>query len=175
MGKGEQFRIDLVKQSWGRTGEKLTRDQEGVEKRKKKETYAVAVGKNDAVLDINVHVAVGNVHSVDKLADIDMGNTGARVGIGILPDVELSVGTELVAYEMTRKVHGGSITGGKKVGFELNLVRAGLEHLVGMFWTETESLSTLNGIHASGKDAGDDERGNKEAAHNEEGGKGNEP
>lgn len=36
MGKGEQFRIDLFKQSWGRTGEKLTRDQEGVEKRKKR-------------------------------------------------------------------------------------------------------------------------------------------
>ena len=104
-----------------------------------------------------------------------MGNTGARVGIGILPNVEFSIGTKLVAYEMTRKVHGGYISGGTKVGIELNLVRAGLEHLVGVFGTKTESLSALDGIYASGKDAGDDERGNEEAAHNEEGGKGMSP
>lgn len=56
--------------------------------RPERETYRVTIGDDDTVLDVNVHITVRDLDTVDDLANVDVSDARGRIGIGVLPDGE---------------------------------------------------------------------------------------
>lgn len=71
-------------------------------------TYRVAVGDDDTVLDVNVHVSVCDLNTVDDLANVDVGDARGRIGIGVLPDGE-RVGRRVLLSKMFSNKLAGDI------------------------------------------------------------------
>ena len=91
------------------------------------ETYRIAVRNHHAILDIDVHVAISDLESVDKLADVYVCDARVLVGVRVVPDLVghtlRLAGQKNVVDEDLGDVYGVhlGVHGGEAVG--ANLVR----------------------------------------------------
>ena len=105
-------------------------------------THRVSVRKDDSLLDIHVEVAVSDFESIDKLAEVGVGDAGVLIGVRILTENEggnaVEVGRDETLREVLREVEGVLALGNTKaLG---NVRRVGTEDSMRVNWTETQGL-----------------------------------
>lgn len=114
-----------------------------------KVTDRAPVCDDHTIFDVDVHIAVRNLYTVDHLADIDMCDTGVGVCIGVLANLVRERLRKLahkdVPDESICDLHwiNSRIHWQKPV--RLNLIGIGIKDGVGVLWTETQRLAQLCG------------------------------
>lgn len=56
--------------------------------RPERDTYRVTVGDDNTILDVDVHISVRDLDTVDELANIDVSDARGRIGVRVLSDSE---------------------------------------------------------------------------------------
>ncbi len=123
----------------------------------------VTIGEHDAVLDVDIDVAVSDLDAVHVLADEDVGDTGRSVGIGVLADLEGSVGDvadEILHEEACDLV--GVLAGAEEAGV---VYRVGVVRGMGENGAKAHGLATGGGMRvvsectreAGGSDSSDEQ------------------
>lgn len=104
------------------------------------------VRENHAVLDVDVHVTVGDLETVDDLADVDMGNTSVGVSVRVLADSIRHGLCELWSEDVLDeavcdvKGVGGGMHGEEAIS--LDVIGTCMEDGVGMFRAKAEGLAS---------------------------------
>jgi len=111
-------------------------------------TYRVSIRYNHSILDVNIHVTIGDFQSIDKLANVDVGNARVLVGVRVLTNLVRRVDRRLPHQDIVdeetsdlHRIHRG-VRRSESVG--LNLVGAGPEDRMGVFWSETKRLAPIS-------------------------------
>lgn len=115
-------------------------------------THRVAVRQNQSILDVDVHVAIGHLETINDLADVDMGYSSVGVCIRVLPNLVRArlgklVGKD-VLHEQPGDLEGVGVNRHASERIGDDLIRSGTVYSVLEHWTETKGLALAHGTIA---------------------------
>jgi hypothetical protein len=110
------------------------------------ESHRIPIRKHHAIFDINVHITIGDLDSINDLPNINMRDARIRIRIRVFPDDECVIGrqttTQVVLHETPSDLHRVRLRTEGKEPIGLYLIRTGAEDGVWVGRPEAERLAS---------------------------------